>query len=354
MTLDDVMQGWHWSGEDGTALATAYAKSEATGTGILFMGTAGSGKTLAAGRLVAAHGGGQAQVVHCDIAGGTDKLAGWREWALTDYPVMLDEIGRDGVRVEYGNRRDDVAQFVRALYASWKRGEWSGRLYATTNLDVRRLVAAYDASVADRLLEMCVVCEFRTARRRMAGTRPVGKDDGAGGGGADGNARPVFHGYAWGRYGDHGIDVNGRGFSSGCFAASRSSVLSDALRFACVNLGALGADECEMVRAVAVSGARSDADLMWRYVRDAFIYGLAAPEKEWRAFFLGMAGHAREVFGRSEKVKGAFRAANVETFRTWRRRFRVEVLYVADDGTAGGADAEEVGNCDAAVMAAEG
>lgn len=165
MTLEEALNGWRWDGADGAALASAFAQGERTGRGILFAGTVGSGKTTAASLLAKKRDG---LYIDCSNPDKASALREWRTWAMPNRSIVLDELGRDAVRNDFGNRTDVVAQFLREIYASWKEGEWTGRLYATTNLDFDGLRKAYDESITDRLLEMCVTCRFQQGRRVAA------------------------------------------------------------------------------------------------------------------------------------------------------------------------------------------
>ncbi len=317
MNLDQVLQGWRWEGADGAALARAFEQSEAAGRGILFAGTVGSGKTTAARLLTAAHGG---LMVDCGHPERVEALADWRGWAMPSLAIMLDELGRDAVRVEFGNRRDVVALFLREVYAAWKAGEWTGRLYATTNLSWEALVRAYDESVADRLAELCVPCRFTQGRRVAASearaeerpqegrrTEPAAQD-----GGEEARfdeASADYRAAWWWPRAHHGMGAD-----------------RDALRVLRVNLGAFSGEDCERFRALRVTGA---APKLSRFIDEAFAFGCCASPEEARRWATGVRNYVATAYAATPAARAFFNPENAEIFDGWHIPFDFKAMREA-------------------------
>lgn len=314
VTLAEALKGWRWEGADGAALEAAWEHGERAGRGILFMGAVGSGKTTAARALVGSRGG---VLIECAVPERVAALGWWRDWGLPERCILLDELGRDAVRMEYGERRDVVAQFVRELYASWKEGEWRGRLYATTNLDAGGLVKAYDESVADRLFEMAVVCRFREARRVLA--EEAGGEEGRHGDrpgqtGTEGEGSAV-----WSEYAEAGIDLRSEvARAAGWWPGANGGALMDAIRVLKVNLGAFDGTDCEKFRAVRMHG---NTGRMGTFVKEAFLYGGCAEAGMARRWAAGVRAYVGKVFEGSELAQKYYRPDNALVFKGWQRAF---------------------------------
>lgn len=306
-----LASGMEWDGPDGVALEAALAKAGER-FGILFSGTVGSGKTTAAKEL--AKGVFGFKVVDCSKPEEVDWLPSWRDWLSDGMSLVLDELGRDGIRNRFGNRSNPLAGFLRDLHAAWKNGDWCGRLFCTTNSSFDELLECYDESVMDRLREMCVPCRFSQNRRKEAGgaADPDAADDNA--------VRPV-DAYRWDEYEGHGIDTESDEFRAAVHVSSAPGFLLDALRLLRVNAGTLTAEQCETVRAVLYGVDRPAG--MRRYVRDAFVYAICAPRHELEDFCRGMTRYASAVLDRNPEARDRYNPANAAVFRDWWRRFDV-------------------------------
>lgn len=152
-------------GKNGEVLEDALRKAGKM-YGLIFGGAVGSGKTTAATALL----GNRGFMVKCYEPEKAARLEDWRDWMLPGKWVLLDDMGRDAVRNEYGNRCDVVGRFIRELYDAWRAGEWTGKLYVTTNLTGSELKETYDESIVSRIAEMCVPCKFAENHRAKAGS----------------------------------------------------------------------------------------------------------------------------------------------------------------------------------------
>lgn len=311
MELSDAMCGLTWDGEDGEAIARAFRQSEAANRGILFMGMTGSGKTTAAMALTGIHGG---LVIHCDNPEKVEALGWWRDWGMPDKSILLDELGRDAVRNNYGERRDVVGQFVREIYAAWKEGTWRGRLYATSNLDADGLRAAYDESVVGRLAELCVTCKFKHGRRVLA-NRAAPSNSPAPGAmqeKSSGNANP---------YAAAGIDMAGDAAMAACwYNATRKGrgAFNDALRILRVNLGVFDGVDCERwcaLRRAGVSGKLS------AFVGEAFLFGACADPEEAKRWARGVKAYIETVYAANAQAANCYDPDQAKVLDGWYKPF---------------------------------
>ena len=280
---------WNWEGRDGEELANAVDKSNAIGRGILFTGTPGSGKTTAANVIVKGRGG---VGIDCSDSEKTSALSYWREWLLPARDILLDEFGRNATKNDYGNKHDEVVDFVRTLYKAWKDGDWSGRLYIVTNMTSADIRKHYDQSLLDRLLEMCVVCKFNDARRVMANKFPNESvsvvDDGE-----------PDDGYRW-HYSDNGIDTSRMEFKDAEHTATRADYKSSAMALARLVYGFTG-EECEILRCAEAAGGR-----MREYFFDLFVYANCGTEEQKEAFGKAIKAYSQKVFSTNAKSQSMY------------------------------------------------
>ena len=65
--------------------------------------------------------------------------------------VILDDLGAENIKNEYGVKRDIVGEFICRYHTRGK-----GRLFITTNLRGPELLDKYGGRVVDRLKQLCV------------------------------------------------------------------------------------------------------------------------------------------------------------------------------------------------------
>lgn len=70
---------------------------------------------------------------------------------ILNYNVVLDDIGAECIRNEYGVKHDTVGEFICQYHRLGR-----GRLFVTTNLSGTELLDRYGGRVVDRLKELCV------------------------------------------------------------------------------------------------------------------------------------------------------------------------------------------------------
>jgi len=304
VTLTEAMQGLTFDGEDGIALSSAFAQSEAARRGILFMGMTGSGKTTAALRLTGMRGG---LIIHCDQPEKVVALARWQDWGMPDKAILLDELGRDSVVNEFGNRRDIVGGFIREVYAAWKEGVWTGRIYATTNLDADGLRKAYDESVVGRLAELCVTCKFKHGRRVVA-NRAAPETAGS-----TGNANRTERG----GYAEDGIDMASDEASSALWwnvTRKGCGADRDALRILRVNLGVFAGDDCERFRACRNAGATGKLSA---FIYEAFLYGACARPEAAERWARGVKEYVKAAFASTPGARDGYNPESAKGFEGW-------------------------------------
>lgn len=131
-----------------------------TNRGLLLSGEAGSGKTHLARALK--------NILHLDCMSWyyckdkdhMDELRVSFDDAIKS-DVILDDIGSEDVRVEYGNRIDIVGDFIQLYHARSLR-----RFIGTTNLSSEGMMNRYGGRVVDRLGEMCVTFRLKGESKR--------------------------------------------------------------------------------------------------------------------------------------------------------------------------------------------
>lgn len=98
---------------------------------------------------------------------GLDKdIENW--WVVKDNEdIILDDLGNEQVKNEYGIKIEVVAGFVIQWYnSSFSRLDMSARLFATTNLTDDQLISRYGMRFFDRLSEMCSFVKFEGSSKR--------------------------------------------------------------------------------------------------------------------------------------------------------------------------------------------
>lgn len=148
--------------------------------GLMFIGSAGCGKTLAMKALN--------QTAHFIDLTNTKSLIDCmpykREvlihgltvekedmWTIEDNrSVILDDLGNEPIRNNYGVKEQTVANFILQWYsASYKNPAMKARLFVTTNLTVEQLIELYGVRIVDRLFEMVHIVNFKSKSHRKAG-----------------------------------------------------------------------------------------------------------------------------------------------------------------------------------------
>jgi len=97
-----------------------------------------------------------------DWLGPDDDECGNRYYSLLYKGVVLDDLGAECPRNEYGVKRDMVGEYIAAHHL---RG--NGRLFITTNLTAEQIYERYGGRVADRLKELCVPLAFKGKSKRQ-------------------------------------------------------------------------------------------------------------------------------------------------------------------------------------------
>lgn len=137
--------------------------------GILLTGPVGCGKTFGLTSMV------KAELVRLTDKSGflsleptvyDDGQIAWKQ-IYEDRNVILDDLGNEPVKSEYGVKVDVVSNFILKWYTDKIENGHKGRLFATTNLTGAQLVERYGDRVTDRLFSMvCVVTMTGSSKRR--------------------------------------------------------------------------------------------------------------------------------------------------------------------------------------------
>lgn len=73
-----------------------------------------------------------------------------------DHSIVLDDLGNEPIKNEYGVKIEVVSNFIMKWYADvFKNSHKKARMNITTNLDWAGITARYGDRVSDRLMEMC-------------------------------------------------------------------------------------------------------------------------------------------------------------------------------------------------------
>jgi len=169
--LDDAGYKRDIAGDDFGLLCRAFAAIiEIPNMGLLLTGGVGSGKTFGITSLV------KGSLVR--LTDKTDFLSlepvldsdsGRIKWEYVSGTgnVILDDLGNEPIKSEYGVKIDVVSDFILKWYTAKVEDGGKGRLFATTNLTADQLVERYGDRVTDRLFSMvCVVKMTGNSKRR--------------------------------------------------------------------------------------------------------------------------------------------------------------------------------------------
>ena len=80
---------------------------------------------------------------------------------LCNNNVILDDLGAENIKNEYGVKRDIVGEFICRYYTRGK-----GRLFITTNLRGTEIIDRYGGRIFDRLKQMCVPIHMEGKSKR--------------------------------------------------------------------------------------------------------------------------------------------------------------------------------------------
>ena len=130
-----------------------------TGRGLLVTGRVGCGKTRLVTAIRDAFDSGNRNWVYCKDSDDMEYLR-YCEDAMKSN-VYIDDIGSEEIVRDYGNVVDVVGDFLQRYHY---RG--TGRVIATTNLNAEKITEKYGARTLDRMLEMCVVLQFKGGSKR--------------------------------------------------------------------------------------------------------------------------------------------------------------------------------------------
>ena len=76
--------------------------------------------------------------------------------------VILDDLGAENIKNEYGVKRDIVGEFICRYHTKGK-----GRMFITTNLRGPELLDRYGGRVVDRLKQLCVPFHMKGKSKRQ-------------------------------------------------------------------------------------------------------------------------------------------------------------------------------------------
>ena len=151
------------AGEDFGVAVKAVTESINSGRGLFLTGTCGCGKTHLLKTLFKFPFSSPKYWVDCG-----DPTSVWlldpkqnsRFTEMLSTNLFLDDLGTE-IKVEYGRRSDWVGEFIRMYHARGTR-----RLFISTNLTGEQLLDKYDLRIADRIMDMCVVCRMSGISKR--------------------------------------------------------------------------------------------------------------------------------------------------------------------------------------------
>lgn len=84
--------------------------------------------------------------------------------------IILDDLGNESFKNDYGKKVDVVGEFILQFYAkSYKSRDSNARLFATSNLSCEKLLERYGSRVTDRLFEMVNTINMTGNSKRIFG-----------------------------------------------------------------------------------------------------------------------------------------------------------------------------------------
>lgn len=156
--------GWTESvaGDDFNVGLNALVKSSGMERyGIIVTGEYGCGKTSFVQSALKG-----IRTINCTIPEQVDYLnyESYRESIseLMDSSILIDDLGAERIRNNYGVREDLVGDFICRYHLYGK-----GRLYITTNLRGEEILERYGGRVLSRLKDLCIPIKFKGADKRV-------------------------------------------------------------------------------------------------------------------------------------------------------------------------------------------
>jgi len=169
------------------AFATAYAKEP--WCGILLTGGVGCGKTFGITSLLPTNRDAIVKLIQAGLGYTTprtqlvrltdplelqwlepqgDRDSGATMWRFTNdgVNVILDDLGNEPIKNDYGMKVDVAGNFIMRWYTDHFEKGNPGRLLVTTNLSGERLAERYGDRIADRLFSMVVVLPMKGESKR--------------------------------------------------------------------------------------------------------------------------------------------------------------------------------------------
>jgi len=138
------------AGSDFDRIAKAADAAREKGVGLLLSGSAGSGKTFAMRCLYP-----NAQVVSAFDPVEVEWLDD-REVFAKDKSIVIDDLGSDAVKNNFGVWTSPITLFVMRAEAAKGRGLLMARIHVTTNLTSRQIDEIYGDRMLSRLLCLTV------------------------------------------------------------------------------------------------------------------------------------------------------------------------------------------------------
>lgn len=86
--------------------------------------------------------------------------------------VVIDDLGTEENVKHFGNQLDPISYVIQSIYDINQVADQKVKLYITTNLDKKELVARYGERIVDRIWEMCdrITIEDTNLRKQNNGT----------------------------------------------------------------------------------------------------------------------------------------------------------------------------------------
>ena len=154
------------AGDDFTPLCVAASKAfgitQPRRVGMIISGDYGCGKTFFVKCLKL-----QATFVDLTLAETVEWLDQHKGYQssldeMCERNVILDDLGAENIKNEYGVKRDIVGEFICRYHTKGK-----GRLFITTNLRGPELLDRYGGRVVDRLKQLCVPFHMKGKSKRQ-------------------------------------------------------------------------------------------------------------------------------------------------------------------------------------------